>query len=98
LTLTIPRGFVALGGGALAVLIVTGLWNYHVANDNGLLDFKRYFIALQIKLTRGAIVFVLTIVHGAVLGTRLQRLQAENAPEAEIAKVRQWSIMASIAN
>jgi putative copper resistance protein D len=95
-TRAITRGFGALGGGALGVLILTGLWNYNVAKDEGLIDFKRYFIALQIKLTLVLIVVVLTIVHGAVLGTRLQRLQAENAPEDEVAKVRQWSIMTSI--
>jgi hypothetical protein len=51
---------------------------------------------LQIKLTLVLVVVVLTVLHGAVLGARLQRLQADNAPEAEITKMRRWSVLASI--
>jgi uncharacterized membrane protein len=95
-TRAITRGFGALGGGALGVLILTGLWNYQVASDQGLMDLKRYFIALQIKLTLVVVVVALTVLHGAVLGARLQRLQADDAPAAEIARVRRWSVLASI--
>ncbi len=90
--------FGMLAGGALAVLLVTGIINYFHAKDLGYLDIKRYFIALQIKLTLVALVVVLTIVHGAVLGRRLQELQDRGASEAEIASTRQWSMLVSAAN
>ncbi len=94
---SVTRGFGSLGGAALGVLVVTGLYNYMKASDNGFLDYKRYFITLQIKLTLVAVVVVLTILHGAVLGRRLQRLQTEGASEADLAQARQWSMIASIA-
>jgi uncharacterized membrane protein len=97
LTRKVTRGFGVVGGIALGVLIVSGLWNYQEADDQGLLDFKRYFIALQIKLTLVLVVVILTILHGAVLGRRLQALQDSNAGEAELAQARQWSMLASIA-
>ena len=60
-TRAVTRGFGILGGGALVVLIVTGFINYATANDDGLIDFKRYFIALKIKLTRMAARNVTTV-------------------------------------
>ena len=98
LTRKITRGFGMIGGIALAVLLVTGIWNYFEAKDEGLIDFKRYFIALQIKLTLVTIVIILTIVHGAVFGRRMQALQESGGSEAELAKARQWSMYASMAN
>jgi uncharacterized membrane protein len=97
LTRKVTMGFGMVGGAALAVLVLTGLWNYQEANDQGLLDFKRYFIALQIKLTLVTIVVILTIVHGAFLGRRLQRLQESDASEAELAQARMWSMATSMA-
>lgn len=94
----VTRGFGAVGGAALGVLILTGLWNLQNANDLHKPDAKRYFIALQIKLTLVVVVVALTVLHGAFLGRRLQALQESNAPEAEIAKMRQWSMITSIAN
>ena len=98
ITRKITRGFGVVGGIALAVLLVTGIWNYYDAKDNGLLDFKRYFIALQIKLTLVTVVIILTIVHGAVFGRRMQSLQEAGGSESELAKARQWSVLTSIAN
>lgn len=87
--------FGMLGGGALVVLVVTGLLNYaRLEHQN---DYKRYFITMQIKLTLVAVVVVLTILHGAVFGRRLQQLQESNAPEAEIARTRRLSMYASMA-
>lgn len=97
LTRKVTQGFGIVGGSALGVLILTGLWNYKEADDQGLLDFKRYFIALQIKLTLVTVVVILTILHGAVLGRRLQALQDANASESELAQARMWSMVASIA-
>jgi uncharacterized membrane protein len=97
LTRKVTMGFGMVGGAALAVLVLTGLWNYQEADDQGLLDFKRYFIALQIKLTLVTIVVILTVLHGAFLGRRLQRLQETNASEAELAQARMWSMAASMA-
>lgn len=94
----ITRGFGALGGIALAVLLATGIWNFYDADDKGYLDIDRYFVVLQVKLTLVTVVIVLTIAHAMVLGRRLQRLQEAGAPEAEIAAARQWSMIASIAN
>jgi Mn2+/Fe2+ NRAMP family transporter len=83
-----------LGGGALAVLVITGLFNYaRLDHEN---DYKRYFITLQIKLTMVAVVVVLTILHGAVFGRKLQQLQESNAAQEEIARARKMSMYASI--
>ena len=98
LTRAITRGFGVLGGASIAVLLVTGIINYYHAKDLGLIEFKRYFIALQIKLTLVVVVLILTTVHGAVLGRRLQRLQEEGAPEAEVAKTRRLSMWLSAGN
>ena len=88
--------FGVLGGGALVVLLVTGVLNYYQAKDE-IDTFKRYFITLQIKLTLVTVVVILTILHGAVFGRKLQQLQESNASEAEIAKARQMSRYASMA-
>ncbi|MBI2724576.1 MAG: CopD family protein [Chloroflexi bacterium] len=96
-TRTVTTRFGWLGGGALLVLLVTGIINYQHAKDLGYLDVNRYFIILQVKLTLVTIVVLLTILHGAVFGRRLQRLQAEDAPAERIADARRWSILASIA-
>lgn len=85
-----------IGGGALVVLLITGLINYAHANDDGELDFKRYFMVLQIKLTLVAVVVVGTVLHGWVFGKRLQDLQEAGASEAEIARVRRWSGLMSM--
>jgi hypothetical protein len=42
-------------------------------------------------------VVILTVLHGAFLGRRLQRLQETNASEAELAQARMWSMAASMA-
>ncbi|HYM16285.1 MAG TPA: hypothetical protein VEZ14_12065 [Dehalococcoidia bacterium] len=94
------RRFGMLGGGALLVLVITGLINYQHVNDLGYVDrnaFPRYFFALQVKLALVALVVVLTVLHGAVFGRRLQRLQEEGASEAELAETRRWSMMLSLA-
>jgi copper resistance protein D len=87
--------FGMLGGGALVVLLITGVLNYARLDHQN--DYKRYFITLQIKLTLVAVVVVLTILHGAVFGRRLQQLQESNAAEAEILRARRLSMFASIA-
>jgi putative copper resistance protein D len=88
--------FGILGGGALVVLLITGVLNYMHAKDQ-IDTYQRYFITLQIKLTLVAVVVLLTILHGAVLGRRLQQLQESDAAEAEIAQARRMSMYASIA-
>lgn len=94
----ITRGFGMLGGAALVALLATGIWNFYDARDADKFDFERYFITLQIKLTLVTIVVILTILHGAVFGRRLQQLQESGAGEAELARARQWSTLAAIAN
>jgi uncharacterized membrane protein len=96
LTRRITRGFGYLGGGALGLIILTGFYNFAQAQDAGLMDFKRYFWVLNVKLTLVVVVVVLTAAHGFVFGRRLQELQERGAPEAEIAQVRQYSMIASI--
>ncbi len=96
----ITRGFGMLAGVALVVLLATGIWNYYDAKDAGLIeqdDFPRYYTTLMVKLTLVTIVIVLTALHGAVFGPRLQRLQARGAGDAEIARARTFSMVASIA-
>jgi putative copper resistance protein D len=88
--------FGMLGGGALVVLLITGVLNFVHAKDE-IDTYQRYFITLQIKLTLVAVVVVLTILHGAVFGRRLQQLQESNAAEAEILRARRLSMFASIA-
>jgi uncharacterized membrane protein len=85
-----------LGGGALAVLVITGIINYLHARDLGFLEFQRYFIVLQVKLTMVALVIAFTVLHGAVFGRRLQELQETDAGPQEIARVRRWSMLLSI--
>ncbi len=86
-----------IGVGALIALLITGVINYTHASDEGELDFTRYFFVLQVKLTLVAVIFAGTILHGWVFGRRLQDLQEANASEDEIAKVRRWSVMLSMA-
>jgi uncharacterized membrane protein len=95
----ITLGFGVLGGIALAVLLATGIYQYYqfeslIDNDR----FPRYFFLIQLKLTLVTIVIILTVLHGMVLGRRLQRLQEAGAPESEIARARTWSMTASIVN
>jgi uncharacterized membrane protein len=89
--------FGAMGGAALVLLVLTGIINYIHASDTGHLDFKRYFIVLQVKLTLVALVVLMTVLHGAVFGRQLQALQERNAREAEIAAVRARSMLLSMA-
>jgi putative copper resistance protein D len=88
--------FGILGGGALVVLLITGMLNY-IHEKDAIDTYQRYFITLQIKLTLVALVVILTILHGAVFGRRLQQLTETNAATAEIAKARRLSMFASIA-
>ncbi|MEX0750907.1 MAG: CopD family protein [Dehalococcoidia bacterium] len=93
--------FAWLGGGALAVLLATGIWNYYEAEDAGFIDaddFPRYYFTLFTKLTLVMIVVMLTALHGAVFGRKLQQLQAAGAGEPEIAAVRRWSMATSVVN
>ena len=95
---TVTTRFAILGGVALALLLATGIWNYDDADDQGLIDadaFPRYYAVLFTKLTLVTIVIVISVLHGAVFGRRLQRLQESGASEAEVAGVRRWSMMAS---
>lgn len=90
--------FGMLGGGALVVLLVTGVINYFHAKDLGYIDDSpRYFMTMQIKLTLVTVVVILTVLHGAVFGRKLRDLQESDAPAEEIAKVRKWSMLASMA-
>lgn len=92
--------FGMLGGGALVVLLVTGVINYFHAKDLGYMsndDFPRYFMTMQIKLTLVTVVVILTVLHGAVFGRKLRDLQESDAPAEEIANVRKWSMLASMA-
>ncbi len=86
-----------IGGGALIALLITGAINYMHVSDEGDLDYKRFFIVLQVKLTLVAIVVIATLLHGWVFGKRLQDLQERGAGEAEIASVRRWSGLMSMA-
>jgi len=91
------RGFGWLGGGALALAIVTGLWNLKVAQDNQNFDATRFFWTFNIKMVLVIAVVALTAAHGAVFGRRMQQLQEQGAPEEEVAEVRRWSMTASMA-
>src|SRR2546421_655818 len=96
-TRTITTRFGWIAGGAIVVLILTGIQNWVHANDDGLTDLDRYSNVLMIKLTLVVIVIILTGIHGGLIGRRLLKLQESNAPEAEIAATRRWSIVLSVA-
>ncbi len=82
---------------ALGVLIATGIGNYISADNRGLLEFQRYFFVLQLKLGLVALVLLLTLLHGPLVGARLLRLTESGAGPDEIAKVRRWSVAFSTA-
>jgi uncharacterized membrane protein len=95
----ITRGFGVLGGIALAVLVATGIYNFY--EFDALVDqdrFPRYFFLFQAKMTLVTIVIILTVLHGALFGRRLQQLQESGASEGEIAGARRWSMAASMLN
>lgn len=95
---SVTRGFGWLGGGALAVLLATGIYNYYEFElyiDRDL--FPRYFFVLMTKLTLVTIVVGLTALHAGLLGRRLQQLQEQGAPEAEIRRWRGYSMATSMA-
>lgn len=97
-TRAITRGFGVLGGAALVLLLVTGIYNYYQYDlymDND--SFPRYFMTMQVKLTLVTIVIVLTALHALLFGRRLQALQESGAPESEISSARRNSMVASIA-
>lgn len=97
LTRTITRGFGMLGGGALGLLFLTGLWNFQVVQDRGLFDLTRYFWTFNIKFMLFLAVVVLTALHAMVFGKRLRELQERGATEIELAQARQQSLVASMA-
>jgi copper resistance protein D len=97
-TRVVTSRFGWLGGGALVVLIATGLFNFEQVRADGLISvdaYPRYFWALTVKLTLVAGVVLLTGLHAGLLGRRLLRLQEEGAGEDEIARTRRWSVLAS---
>ena len=96
LTRSITRGFGMLGGGALVLLLLTGLWNFQVAQDDGKFELTRFFWAFNIKFMLFLAVVVLVGLHALVFGKRLQELQEGGASEAELARARQQSMIASI--
>jgi uncharacterized membrane protein len=97
-TRAITMGFGILGGIALVTLLATGIYNYYQNDQFMDADFPRYFTLMQVKLTLVTLVIILTVLHGAVFGRRMQRLQETGAPEAELAAARRWSMGASMLN
>ncbi len=94
----VTRGFGWLGGGALAVLLATGIYNYYefeiyIDSDR----FPRYFFVLMTKLTLVTGVVLLTALHAGVLGRKLQQLQEAGAPEDQVRQWRMYSMAASMA-
>ena len=97
LTRSITRGFGILGGGALALLFLTGLWNFQVAQDDGKFDLTRFFWVFNIKFMLFLAVAVLVGLHAMVFGKRLQELRDRGATEMELESARQASMIASMA-
>jgi uncharacterized membrane protein len=97
-TRAIAAGFGVLGGVSLVVLLISGIYNYYQNDQFMNSDFPRYFSLMQLKLTLVTLVIILTALHGAVFGRRVQRLQEAGAGEAEVASARRWSMMTSMAN
>jgi len=96
---TITLRFGWLGGGALAVLVVTGLGNIDRYAPADMFDL-RYGYILAVKLVLVAVVILLTLAHSLVAGPRLLRLQeaALNATQErakDLTKARRLSIVLS---
>jgi uncharacterized membrane protein len=96
-TSVVTTRFGWIGGGALIVLIVTGIFNFMHASDTGLTSLDRYFFILQLKIALVAVVVVLTLLHGGLLGRRLLKLRLSGASEEEMAATRRWSVILSAA-
>jgi uncharacterized membrane protein len=94
----ITRGFGVLGGAAIVVLLATGIYNYYEFDQLVDSDVPRYFYLFQIKMTLVTLVIILTVLHGALFGRRLQQLQESGASETELAQTRRWSMAASMLN
>jgi uncharacterized membrane protein len=94
----ITRGFGMLGGAALVVLVATGLYNFYAVPSVEIYfdDRDRYRRLFELKMLLVTIVIVLTVLHGALFGRRLQQLQESGASEREIANARRWSMGASM--
>ena len=72
-----PR-FGWLGGGALVVLVLTGVDNVRrYAPSSGVIFDVRYGYILVAKLIMVALVILRTVYHGAHVGPKLLRLQGE---------------------
>jgi uncharacterized membrane protein len=94
----ITRGFGVLGGIALVVLVASGLYNFYAVPDVEVwFDSRdRYRRLFELKMLLVTIVIVLTVLHGALFGRRLQQLQEAGSSERDIANARRWSMAASI--
>jgi uncharacterized membrane protein len=94
----ITRGFGVLGGAALVVLVATGLYNFYAVPEVEVFfdNADRYRRLFELKMLLVTIVIVLTVLHGALVGRRLQQLQEAAASESDIANARRWSMAASM--
>jgi uncharacterized membrane protein len=94
----ITRGFGVLGGAAIVVLLATGLYNFYAVEEVDIFfdSRDRYRRLFELKMALVTLVIILTVLHGAFFGRRLQQLQESGASEAEIAVQRRWSMAASM--
>jgi uncharacterized membrane protein len=94
----ITLGFGVLGGAAIVVLVASGLYNFYAVEEVEVwFDSRdRYRRLFEIKMALVTLVIVLTVLHGALFGRRLQQLQEAGASELAIAQARRWSMAASM--
>ncbi len=95
-TRLVTTWFGILGGAALVLLFLTGTWNLMESEYFPNRRIERYYAIVLVKVSLVTLVAVLTVLHGAVFGRRMRELQEAGASEEEIAKVRRWSMGASM--
>lgn len=94
----ITTRFGYLAWGAMAVLVVTGIGNVFEQDDRDLLFDLNWGVIFQVKMTLVILTILLTAVHSFVIGPRMLAAQESVSEESQIASMRRFSIMISMAN
>jgi uncharacterized membrane protein len=94
----ITTRFGYLAWGAMAVLIVTGIGNVFEQDDRKFLFEHNWGTIFQVKMTLVVLTIALTAIHSFVIGPRLLAAQESVTDEAQIASMRRFSIIISMAN
>jgi putative copper resistance protein D len=94
----ITTRFGYLAWGAMAVLVVTGIGNVFEQSDRKFLFDHNWGIIFQVKMTLVILTILLTAIHSFIIGPRMLAAQESVTDESQIASMRRFSIMISMAN